>query len=91
VWVLGAAGVAALAVGAALYLRRRPGEPSAAEAKRPDPCDPYHYWEVDAERFVDGPGGRRTLHRCSRCGLEVMAVSIDDATAQADALRPRAG
>jgi hypothetical protein len=90
VWALGASGIAALAVVAALFLRRRPDEPAGARTSGPDPCDPYHYWEVDPERFVDGPGGRRTLHRCSRCGLEVMAVSIDDATAQADALRPRA-
>lgn len=42
-------------------------------------CVPYHYWQVDWNVADEG----HYLHRCSNCGREVMAATIDEATAAA--------
>jgi hypothetical protein len=62
-------------------------EPAPAQSRRPE-CDPHHFWEVAYDRGQLGEDGVwRFPHRCRNCGLELLARDVDDATAQADALR----
>jgi hypothetical protein len=67
-----------------------PAAPAPAAAKRPafPACDPSHLWDVAYDRGeLGGDGIWRFPHKCSTCGLEVLASDIGDATAQAAASR----
>ena len=60
-----------------------PPPPPAAAAAAPERCEGFHYWQVDWDRAETGLDGRVTYpHRCQRCGIEVRASDIADATNQ---------
>jgi hypothetical protein len=64
-----------------------PPQSTPEQARRPE-CDPYHFWEVAYDRGELGDDGVwRFPHRCRNCGFELLARDVEDATAQADALR----
>jgi hypothetical protein len=64
-----------------------PAPPPPVASARPAECVPYHYWEVAYDRGEVGTDGVwRFPHRCKTCGLEVLAVDVSDASAQADRL-----
>ena len=60
--------------------------PPPSEPTR-EPCEGYHYWQVDWMHGQVGPDGVLVYpHRCRNCGIEVRAADIDDAAQKAAAL-----
>lgn len=59
--------------------------PAMASTARPAQCTPYHFWDVAYDRgLLGGDGVWRFPHRCSTCGLELLARDVAAANAQAD-------
>ena len=51
-----------------------------------EPCQGYHYWQVDWMQGQVGPDGvLRYPHRCRNCGIEVRAADIGEAAQKAAA------
>ena len=84
----------------ALFRRRRPVTVTATPvAPPPAPlpearpangdahaaCDGFHYWRVDWNDAELEDGALAYLHRCRRCGLEVRAANIGEASEKAGA------
>jgi hypothetical protein len=64
----------------------------SSSGERDPRCQPYHYWLPDWSQHERGQDGvERHLYRCANCGLELMATSIDEATALAQDLDVRQG
>jgi hypothetical protein len=61
-----------------------PSPPPPAAPPRPAECSPSHFWDVAYDRGRLGADGVwRFPHRCSTCGLELLASDVAAANAQA--------
>jgi hypothetical protein len=82
-WIAAAVTALLAAVAGTLLVRRRRPvtvtvTPVALEPVQP--CEGYHYWDVDWQRPQPGVNGAAAYpHRCRRCGVEVLAADIADA------------
>jgi chromosome partitioning protein len=70
---------------AAAELEERADESDTGSLDQPNTCTPFHYWEADWDNGSWFPEGWKFPHRCSNCGLEVLAANVEEATALAEA------
>lgn len=70
---------------AAAEVEERLDEADTGSLAEPNTCTPFHYWEADWDNGAWFPEGWKFPHRCTNCGLEVLAANVDEATALAEA------